>query len=810
MKKLLSIGLLVALIAVVLLPALPVSAAPDWLGTWAYRVELTIDNTDIDDVLAGFPILVYLSASSGRNSDDVSFVFDELVADANRKKIAVTASDGETECYVEIEKWDDANEKAWLWVKVPAVASGADTILYLYYDVDHADNDAYVGDTNDAVAENVWDANFIGVWHMRDGADTSHIYDSTFNDNDGTKRDAAEPAITTSGKISDAQDFDGANDYIGLAQNFMATPTDLTMEVWFKTAMAGAGVLVDVEGAYTMIVGWKTVGKIAAIADGSSANYVESGVVNDDGWHHAVLVNDGNLSTLYIDGGSVDTAAETLYDIDTLARVSEIGAIWGASSNWFNGLLDEVRISSTDRGAAWIKASYESERDDLLDFGAEEEPAFPTVVTYNADVDGTNVTANGEITATGNGDDDIRGFVWDTVTHDPPGNVAPAASGYANNWTETGAFGVGEFSYELTGLTEETLYYYRAVAHSVDGWGYGREAVFLVLVEGKVYLDLHPHIDETIVRANGKPTEVQIGIYSGYSLPVWNAGANVDEELYFEISIVERWDGESNIPLHIYTALANANESGHNFRLEVAWEIATPNEEVVPITSNPVFIDRTIYSDNQYEFYRDYVIVDIDIDPADIIMHDDLLAFRVRRVAVGGQDVELDGELILLHTGVLFARGDLLGDPDDILTEGGIGMVLLALILIPLGLTIAMFMSRNMMLGFPCAIFWAILGGYFYTLSEATWDIYYLLFFASAFGMTSFTILAAYALRTKKEEKVEEDEYIDEGKGDLRYIDEGKGGESSESEESQTSERTRKLRKRADNRRSGKSRRTRL
>ena len=342
------------------------------LAGWAKRVKLIIDQNDIDAALSNFPILVYLSTSSGRNGDDVSYIFDELTSDGNRKKIAVTTSDEETECYVEIEKWDDANEQAWLWVKVPSVASDADTELYLYYDSTHADNDTYVGDPSDAVVHNVWDSNFKLVSHMRDGADTSHIYDSTSNDNDGTKRDAAEPAITTSGKISDAQDFDGANDYIGLAQNFMATPTDLTMEVWFKTAMAGAGVLVDVEGAYVMIVGWKTVGKIAAIADGSSANYVESGVVNDDGWHHAVLVNDGNLSTLYIDGGSVDTAAETLYDIDTLARVSAIGAIWGASGNWFNGLLDEVRISSTDRGAAWIKASYESERDDLLDFGSEE------------------------------------------------------------------------------------------------------------------------------------------------------------------------------------------------------------------------------------------------------------------------------------------------------------------------------------------------------------------------------------------------------------------------------------------------------
>ncbi|GAG95160.1 unnamed protein product, partial [marine sediment metagenome] len=141
-----------------------------WLSGWAKRVKLTIDQNDIDAALSDFPILVYVSASSGHSSKDISCVFDELTTNDNRKKIAVTLGE-DTECYVEIEKWDDANEQAWLWVKVPDIADDANTDLYLYYDSSHADNDTYVGDTNDEVAENVWDSNFKAVYHMRDGAD---------------------------------------------------------------------------------------------------------------------------------------------------------------------------------------------------------------------------------------------------------------------------------------------------------------------------------------------------------------------------------------------------------------------------------------------------------------------------------------------------------------------------------------------------------------------------------------------------------------------------------------------------------------
>jgi len=75
----------------------PAYADPGWLSGWDKRVKLTIDQNDIDAALSDFPILVYLSTSSGRNSDDVSFVFDELASDDNRKKIAVTKSDETTE-----------------------------------------------------------------------------------------------------------------------------------------------------------------------------------------------------------------------------------------------------------------------------------------------------------------------------------------------------------------------------------------------------------------------------------------------------------------------------------------------------------------------------------------------------------------------------------------------------------------------------------------------------------------------------------------------------------------------------------------
>ena len=55
----------------------------------------------------------------------------------NRKKIALTTSDGTTQRYVEIENW--AAQEAVLWTSLPTVYSGTDTDFYLYYDSSQKD-----------------------------------------------------------------------------------------------------------------------------------------------------------------------------------------------------------------------------------------------------------------------------------------------------------------------------------------------------------------------------------------------------------------------------------------------------------------------------------------------------------------------------------------------------------------------------------------------------------------------------------------------------------------------------------------------
>ena len=113
--------------------------------------------------------------------------------------------------------------------------------------------------------------------------------------------------------------------------------------------------------------------------------------------------------------------------------------------------------------------------------------------------------------------------------------------------------------------------------------------------------------------------------------------------------------------------------------------------------------------------------------------------------------------------------------PDSALAmAGGIGMTLLSLAILALGLTVAMIIAKNMMLGFPSAIFWAVLCGFMYTQSLTTWDWQYLLSFASG-GMVIFSCLAMYALR-KRDLEPKEADWLDSGK----YVDEGRENKKNE------------------------------
>lgn len=345
-----------------------------WLAGWDKRVKVTIDSGDITAALVNFPVLLFLSAASGIDPDDITFIFDEV--GANSLKIAVTENDGTTECKVEIEKWDLGNEEAWLWVKVPAIASAVDTDIYLYFDNDHADNVANVGIVGSAPGEAVWDASFECVLHLSEAA--GNFLDSTNHDNDASAQGTVNRGNQ---KIDGGIDLPGTNDYVRIDTNGILDGFDeATIEAWvYLDALAADRAVLNDWGAGDDVVllyydlapnnKWRTIFRNTVPAVGT----VVFGTAAPSGaWYHVV--------TKYVRNDFVygyENGVKTQGDAVANNPLTSPGNLFFAGINRdlamdLNGKLDEIRLSSTGRSDAWIAASYESGDDDLVSYGTEE------------------------------------------------------------------------------------------------------------------------------------------------------------------------------------------------------------------------------------------------------------------------------------------------------------------------------------------------------------------------------------------------------------------------------------------------------
>ena len=348
-----------------------------WLSGWDKRVKITIDHNYVSSDLTNFPVLIHLGNSSGQNNDDVTFVFNELINDSNCKKIAVTTSDKTTQCYVEIEKWDTSNKQAWLWVKVPNISSATDTDLYLYYDKDQAENTNYVGDTGSTPAQNVWDSSYKAVYHLQgDPATPTSNKDSTSNQNDPTFNGSMTLEDQVAGKIDGSVDFDGTDDFANVSNHESLQFTNsLTIEAWINFSSFGSGSDVSIilrkgeenPNNYQLAVNDQKLALTIEENDGEGLN--SSASLSTMTWYYVAGTWDGTTRKVYIDG--LENASDSKSgSIVPDSRAIYVGGRLGAGLS--NGIIDEVRVSATSRNESWIKASYESGRDHLLDFGSEE------------------------------------------------------------------------------------------------------------------------------------------------------------------------------------------------------------------------------------------------------------------------------------------------------------------------------------------------------------------------------------------------------------------------------------------------------
>ena len=326
------------------------------------------------------------SVPDGYNSGFYSWVDAD-----NTKKIMITTTDN-TPCYTEIESWDWTNERAWLWTKVPTITSGTDTTLYLYYDKTQPDNDHYVGDTGDLAAKNVWDSDFVGVWHYND-VGSSSVLDSTSNTNHGSTANMDSSDVIST-NIGNGHEYNGSDEYAYVSHNSsLAITSNLTVETVYR--YTGSNGMVFEKWDEVNRNGWglllHTNGKIRfGFRDGASDYWgkITTNTVATNDVNHITIryVGDNSTPELWVNGTQITVFDSWVEDGNALDGFGDSGEaltlggrahMFNASWSYTSGQNTESRISNTVRSDAWIKIGYYSCSDNLVTFGSEElEPLY--------------------------------------------------------------------------------------------------------------------------------------------------------------------------------------------------------------------------------------------------------------------------------------------------------------------------------------------------------------------------------------------------------------------------------------------------
>ncbi len=335
------------------------------------------------EAYSGLSGTVYPALSAYSNSTKVTtqFFASELSHTApsgfsaisydNSLKIAVEDVASGNECYVEKPSilWNPISKTALLWMKVPSISATSATILNLYYDPTQDDNTGYIGDIGSVQGQNVWDSNFIRVYHMcQDPSGGANcIKDSTSNGGHGTPSGSMTASDLVDNTIGKGIEFDATDDAIDTGIASLTDP--YTIEMVFHPANTNRGILFSnfAGSAGDFSIEWSsgTPGDIYVWDDTPSGGDTVSSVLSA-ALHNFGYAVDGNGNTSLIVDGVLDGSTSDNQGALSSGSNYQIGNRPNDNNFVYEGIVGETRISNIERSVVWRAVTKLSNTDALI------------------------------------------------------------------------------------------------------------------------------------------------------------------------------------------------------------------------------------------------------------------------------------------------------------------------------------------------------------------------------------------------------------------------------------------------------------
>lgn len=319
--------------------------APWYNPGWLYRKKVNVKGSMIAGSLTDFPVYLRLNDLGGD-------FFTHVKSDGS--DIVVTGSDGVTKLSRELVSLNTGGSQGELWVKVPQMNPGNDAVIHVYYG-----NPAGV-EVNDPAT---WSNGFKAVWHF----ESNGTADSAGFNNSGTKNGAVTYMPTS--YMGGGYNFNGTTAYISVAtQTEIDITNDLTITAWIKPGADTAANMPilskkssSINPGYSLLVRTQNASEsITLEADGANSAQASGwtpGTVNAGTWYYIASTQSGTGANIFLDGNGswiIDPTINGLTSDSTPLRIgNDIGSLV-----YFNGDLDEVRLSSVARPPQWIQTEY--------------------------------------------------------------------------------------------------------------------------------------------------------------------------------------------------------------------------------------------------------------------------------------------------------------------------------------------------------------------------------------------------------------------------------------------------------------------
>lgn len=328
---------------------------PIWAGQLYYS-PVTVNNGQVPSTQTDFPMLISVTDARFKDLAHSGHVNDSTGFDIRPYSDSALT----TALTYELERYNAATGEVVMWVKRASLDDG--NVTYLGYGDSTLTSDGSSG-------SGTFSNNFVSVYHLKDGS-TLDVNDS-IGANNGTNHSAS----ATPGKIDGASGFlASSSQYIDLSTGI--APTGITISAWVNaTSFPNAynGVVVRSNGPYTSysMLFVKSDGTLACyclVGGPASVNYDGTGshTLSGSTWYYLTMTYQ-NIGTSGLQGyvnASSDHAfvgSGTNTDLVTTSATTNIGRDSATSPRYWNGTIDEVRVSSVARSQNWITTEYNNQ-----------------------------------------------------------------------------------------------------------------------------------------------------------------------------------------------------------------------------------------------------------------------------------------------------------------------------------------------------------------------------------------------------------------------------------------------------------------